>query len=349
MSARAREPERREAGQDAALVGDLGRQDHVEGRDAVGGDEQQPVVVERVELAHLAAAEVDGRASGMGVLPAAARAGARRRRPTWRVYGAEVEDRVEVDAAPRARRRRGRASGSRAPRPTPASRAAARAGTPRRAPRPELDEREQEPLAEEEAVARLEVLAHPLGADDEPFDQPGEAVEHVVDGEERVGKDDPLGGRVRDVALVPERHVLEPDERVAADDARQPADPLGRRSGSACAASPTSPSGRGRTAPRPRAPRCARGGGARARSARARRRASASAFSDLGVAVALQDLRRARRRLEPEPLAGDPLHLGIGRRVRADGAGELADAHPLERALDAAPGRGRARTPSRRA
>ena len=58
----------------------------------------------------------------------------------------------------------------------------------------------------------------------------------------------------------------------------------------------------------------------------------------LGVAVALEDLRRGRRGLEPEPLAGDPLQLGIGGRVRADGAGELADAHPVERARDAARG-----------
>ena len=54
----------------------------------------------------------------------------------------------------------------------------------------------------------------------------------------------------------------------------------------------------------------------------------------LGMPVALEDLRRARRRLEPEPLAGDPLDLGVGRRVRADGARELADAHPFERAVD---------------
>ena len=55
----------------------------------------------------------------------------------------------------------------------------------------------------------------------------------------------------------------------------------------------------------------------------------------LGVAVALEDLRRARRRLEAEPLAGDPLDLRVGGRVRADGARELADAHPFERARDA--------------
>ena len=55
----------------------------------------------------------------------------------------------------------------------------------------------------------------------------------------------------------------------------------------------------------------------------------------LGVAVALEDLRRARRGLEPESLAGDPLDLGICGGVGADGARELADPHPFERPGDA--------------
>ena len=42
-----------------------------------------------------------------------------------------------------------------------------------------------------------------------------------------------------------------------------------RPSGSACAASPTSPSSRPRTAPRPRAPRCGRDAGSRSRTGRA--------------------------------------------------------------------------------
>ena len=48
--------------------------------------------------------------------------------------------------------------------------------------------------------------------------------------------------------------------------------------------------------------------------------------------VARDDLRRDRLRLEAEPLAGDPLELRVGRRVGADRAGELPDAHPVERA-----------------
>ena len=92
---------------------------------------------------------------------------------------------------------------------------------------PGFDERVQHALAEEEVVARLQIAAHALGSDNEPFDQPAESVEHVVEGEERVGDRDPLCRGVRDVTLVPERDVLEPDERVRADDAREAADPLG--------------------------------------------------------------------------------------------------------------------------
>ena len=91
-----------------------------------------------------------------------------------------------------------------------------------------LHESQEQALAEVEAVAGVEVLSHALGMDDETVDEPCEAVEHVVDGEERVGDDDPLGGGVRDVALVPEGDVLQPDLRGAAYDAREPADPLSR-------------------------------------------------------------------------------------------------------------------------
>ena len=56
------------------------------------------------------------------------------------------------------------------------------------------------------------------------------------------------------------------------------------------------------------------------------------------MAVALENLRGARRRLQPEPLARDPLQLRVGRGVRADGAREFADAQALESARDARAG-----------
>ena len=51
---------------------------------------------------------------------------------------------------------------------------------------------------------------------------------HVVERDRRVGKDDPLGARVRDVPLVPEGDVLESGLRVPAKDAGEAGDPLGR-------------------------------------------------------------------------------------------------------------------------
>ena len=61
----------------------------------------------------------------------------------------------------------------------------------------------------------------------------------------------------------------------------------------------------------------------------------ASAVSSSACRSRCEDLRRGRRRLETEALAGDPLELRVGCGVGADRAGELADAHPLERARDA--------------
>ncbi len=254
---------------------------------------------------------------------------------TWRVYASRSKTASRSTRARRSRRRRATSVAEVAllvPGPhrvaldEPVRVVARQAG---------LDEREQQALAEEEAVARLEVPLHPLGPDDEALDEPGEAVEHVVEREERVGDDDPLGRRVRDVALVPERRrsrARRARRRARRARARRSAR---RRSGCACAASPTSPSGRGRTAPRPRAPRCARGGGSRARTGRARRRRARARRAARRGGRAARICVETRRRLEAEPLAGDPLDLGIGGRVGADGAGELADAHPLERARDA--------------
>ena len=52
------------------------------------------------------------------------------------------------------------------------------------------------------------------------------------------------------------------------------------------------------------------------------------------MAVALKDLRRARRRLEPESLARNALDVGIDGRVLPDRARQLADPQPLDRPSD---------------
>ena len=200
-------------------------------------------------------------------------------------------------------------------------------------PEARLHERQQQPLAEVEAVACVEVLAHSLRMDDEAFDEPREAVEHVVDGEERVGDDDALGGRVRDVALVPECDVLQADLRRAANDAREAADPLG---------------GDRIALVRHRRGALLTGGErlldlAHFRAGEVsdleaegveRRGDDGEHGEELRVPVALDDLRGVGRGLEAQTLAREPLELRARGGVRADGAGELADPHALERAIE---------------
>ena len=178
-----------------------------------------------------------------------------------------------------------------------------------------LDQPQEHAAREHEAVRRLEVPQHPLGVHLEPLDQPAGAVEHVVEGDRRVGQDDPLGRRVRDVALVPEGDVLEADERV-----RRAARARGRRcartrSGCACAASPRSPSGRaanGSTASRTSVRW-------RWRISSANRSSEAPSAGDRaqqrGVPVAGDDLRRDRLAVEAERREGRAPRRG-GRRWR---------------------------------
>jgi len=133
---------------------------------------------------------------------------------------------------------------------------------------------------------------------------------------------------------VPERDVLEADEGAGADDPGEPADPLGddrvplvrhrRRALLAAAERLLHLAHLGaREMPDLESEGVERGGDDRQRR------------QELGVPVALDDLGRRWRRLEAEPLAGEPLELRIGRGVRADSARELADADPLERPRDA--------------
>src|SRR5204863_5867591 len=65
-----------------------------------------------------------------------------------------------------------------------------------------------------------------------------------------------------------------------------------------------------------------------------RGRGDCECCQELRVTVSLEDLGRGGGRLEAEPLAGETLELRVGGRVRAHGAGELADAHTLERPGD---------------
>ena len=127
-----REPEGGEAGQDPPLVRDRSRQDDVEGRDAIAGDEQQP---SRRRARRAPEPSRSRRAPPQARTASRSAARSRRRTKTTsalRGERREVEDARRDRLSPRSRDRHGRARGSRAPRPRRASRAAGRPGTPSR-------------------------------------------------------------------------------------------------------------------------------------------------------------------------------------------------------------------------
>src|ERR671918_280675 len=177
-----------------------------------------------------------------------------------------------------------------------------------------LDEREKNALAEEERARRVEVCAHALRANDETIDQPREPVEHVVDGEERIRQGHALRRGVRDVPFVPEGDVLEADERITANQACDPADALrhdrvalvGHR-------------GRALLAPTERLLDLAHLGPSEManleREPLQRRSEERQGREEIGMSIALDDLSRARRRLEPESFAGQALDLGRRPRI----------------------------------
>ena len=303
-------------------------QDDVERRDPVARDEQQPVVVERVELADLAAPTCVRLQTWTGSSFGTRACRRSKTRVDVRDGRVEVEDVVERGGVePRRDLGVGARRASRKSRSSShaciALRCTSRYASARSSPASTSASRSR--CEKKSPCDASRFRAHALRVDDEAVDDPGEAVEHVVEREERVGDDDPLGGRVRDVALVPERHVLEADRGRGADDAREAADPLGdlrvalvrhRR--------------RALHARRERLLDLAHLGAREVpdlgREAVERGRADRERGEQLGVAVARDHLRRDRIGLEPEPLAGDPLDLGVDRRVRPDRAGELADA-----------------------
>ena len=90
------------------------------------------------------------------------------------------------------------------------------------------DESEKDGLGEHETERALgQVLQRTLGVDDEALGQPGRLAQDVTGQHRCVGQRDPLHRAVRDVALVPQGHVLEPGAEVAAQEAGQSAQALG--------------------------------------------------------------------------------------------------------------------------
>ena len=142
--------------------------------------------------------------------------------------------------------------------------------------RPAAHERQQHALGEQRAARELEVRAHAVGVDGHAAHHAQRQVLHVVEQDRRVRQHDALGARVRDVALVPQRDVLEPRLRVAAQHAREPGEPLGVDRVALVRHRARALLARRGTAPRPRGPRCAGGGGSRSPGARSRRRRARS-------------------------------------------------------------------------
>ena len=150
----------------------------------------------------------------------------------------------------------------------------------------------------------------------------------------RVGQDDALGRGVRDVALVPQRHVLEADDGVAAQHARQAADALAgdrvalvRHRGGALLAARERLGGLAHLAALQMADL---GREAIERAAEDRQRRQ-----QLGVAVAPDHLRGDVLAAEAELGEREILDARIDVAVGADGARELADGDAFERTLDA--------------
>ena len=180
---------------------------------------------------------------------------------------------------------------------------------------------------------RVEVLAHALRVHDHARDDPREAAQHVIERDEAVGQDDALDRRVRDVALVPERDVLERRRGVGREAAARGRRSARSRSGCACAASPTSPSGP-----------CANGSSTSPISVFCRPRISSANFSSDAAVIASAASSSAcrsrwmtcdddRRRLEAEPRGRRP--------PRSTGAGART-CRPRPRACRRAPSRARA-------
>ena len=87
-------------------------------------------------------------------------------------------------------------------------------------------EREQHALRMHEAAARIEIARHALDVHAQTFNDIGEIVRHVVRRQERVRQDDALDRGMTDVALMPQRLILETGDRVATQQARETGDSL---------------------------------------------------------------------------------------------------------------------------
>src|SRR5450756_1682776 len=209
-----------------------------------------------------------------------------------------------------------------------------------------LDERDEDARGRVEAQSPLDVLAHPLGPDDQALDEAGHLRQHVVEEDRGVREEHPLGAAVADVALVPERLVLQRRACVAAQEPGQPGDPLAHDRvalvGHRGAALLTGPEGLHQLPDLGVLEVADLGGEAFEGTAGDRNRGH-----DRGVPVALDDL--GAHRVGVEPKIGEDLCLEVRGKeaVRADGTGDLAGRHVVEGACEARAVAGKLERPAR--
>ncbi len=212
-----------------------------------------------------------------------------------------------------------------------ASRCAAPTRTPARARRPSSPARAAPTPRTPRRASGRGSRASDSGWTTMPAHDAREAPQHVIERDEAVGQNDPLDRRMRDVALVPERDVLERRLAVAAKQPRQADDLLAadrialvrhrRRALLALGERLLHLADFGLLQPADFERELLE----RGRRDRQRRQ-------QLGVTIALNHLRGDRRRPESEPAADVGLDRRRQVRERADRARQLADADRRPRA-----------------
>ncbi len=212
--------------------------------------------------------------------------------------------------------------------------------------RPCGHERQQHALGEQRAAGELEVGAHAVGVDGHAAHDAQREVLHVVEQDRRVGQHHALGAGVRDVALVPQRDVLQARLGVAAQHAGEAGDALG-----VDRVALVRHRARALLAGAERLLDLAHLGALEVADLRGEALDPGAGERDrleqLGVAVARDDLRGDRLGGEAQALEHARLVVRAERRVGADRAGDRARRGLLERALAAARRCGAPRTRSR--
>ena len=91
-----------------------------------------------------------------------------------------------------------------------------------------FDQGQQDGLGIPHAQRQAQISLHVLRINDQAVHQFGKRDEHVIEQGAGIRKDNALDGAVADVALVPEGHIFQRSDGVAAQHASQAAEPFAR-------------------------------------------------------------------------------------------------------------------------